>query len=91
MKISSPLSICFGRVKEPCHLFAQYQFRYKHKILNSSKEKYAPASNRRSSKTEQRINHAHKQQIVSSGLCAMKHFVAFLLTEQTGQSVAKTE
>ncbi len=35
------------RVKKTCHLFAQYQFYQKHKILKFSKEKYPPASNHR--------------------------------------------
>ncbi len=34
---------------------------------------------------EQLTNRACKQQIVSSGLCAIKRFVAFPLTEWTGQ------
>ncbi len=45
VKILSIVSICFGRVKGTCHLFVQYQFGPKHKILKLSKEKFPPASN----------------------------------------------
>ncbi len=38
-----------------------------------------------STKREQQMDHASKQQIVSFGLCAVKRFVVFLLTERAGQ------
>ncbi len=38
---------------------------------------------------QKKIDHACKQQTISSGLCAVECFVAFTLTERTGEGVVK--
>ncbi len=66
IKILSSEHLFWKRVIETEHLFSLFQFGHKHKILKFSKENtlLLPTIEKRTA-----INHARKQQIISSNLC----------------------
>ncbi len=78
------MSIYFGREW-------QRHATYWHKTSSAKNQNIEIIKKKNPSAFSQRIDRVHKQQIISSGLCAVMHFVAFPLTEQTKQKHCKKQ